>query len=152
MKAAGEGRRECSVCVRAAHSGCAVVGLNLTLGSVPGSAGGNYPGTPSNSRIRSRAPREQLTADFDLDVAVEDENDRELLDGPRRQALERALGDLPERHRELMQALLADPVPSYAEIASRLGVPIGSIGPIRARCLTRLRKQSALREFSDFGD
>jgi RNA polymerase sigma factor (sigma-70 family) len=102
-------------------------------------------------RIRNRAPREQLTAEFAFEVPVEAEHDRELLEALRREALQEALCDLPERHRDLMQALLADPAPSYAEIAARLGIPIGSIGPTRARCLARLRKQSVLRELSDFG-
>ena len=29
---------------------------------------------------------------------------------------------------------------SYAEVAERLGMPVGSIGPTRARCLKRLRQ------------
>lgn len=39
----------------------------------------------------------------------------------------------------LLRALLADPPPSYAELASAFGMPVGSIGPTRARCLDRLR-------------
>jgi DNA-directed RNA polymerase specialized sigma24 family protein len=35
--------------------------------------------------------------------------------------------------------LMADPPASYAEISDRLGVPVGSIGPTRGRCLARLR-------------
>jgi DNA-directed RNA polymerase specialized sigma24 family protein len=34
----------------------------------------------------------------------------------------------------------ADPVPSYAELAAALGMPVGSIGPTRARCLACLRR------------
>jgi hypothetical protein len=30
--------------------------------------------------------------------------------------------------------------PSYAEVARRLGRPVGSIGPSRARCLKKLRQ------------
>ncbi len=33
-----------------------------------------------------------------------------------------------------------DPTPPYEEIAKRLGRPIGSLSPIRSRCLGRLRK------------
>ena len=36
--------------------------------------------------------------------------------------------------------LLAEPEPSYADVAHRLDMPIGSIGPIRARSLERLRR------------
>jgi DNA-directed RNA polymerase specialized sigma24 family protein len=35
--------------------------------------------------------------------------------------------------------LMADPPVSYAEISDQLGVPVGSIGPTRGRCLDRLR-------------
>jgi hypothetical protein len=34
-----------------------------------------------------------------------------------------------------MHALLAEPASSYAEVSVRLGMPIGSIGPIRGQCL-----------------
>jgi len=51
-----------------------------------------------------------------------------------------ALGVLDERCRRLLTALyLEDPAPSYAEIGSREGMPIGSIGPTRARCLFKLK-------------
>jgi len=33
-----------------------------------------------------------------------------------------------------------EPPPSYAEVAAALDVPVGSIGPSRARCLDRLRR------------
>jgi DNA-directed RNA polymerase specialized sigma24 family protein len=35
--------------------------------------------------------------------------------------------------------LMADPPVSYAEISDQLGVPVGSIGPTRGRCLAQLR-------------
>jgi DNA-directed RNA polymerase specialized sigma24 family protein len=34
---------------------------------------------------------------------------------------------------------MADPPPSYAEVAEALALPMGSIGPTRQRCLRRLR-------------
>jgi len=57
------------------------------------------------------------------------------------QALVRlALGTLPERCRNLLGALyFEDPTPSYETISRRLGLPIGSLGPTRARCFERLR-------------
>ena len=54
-------------------------------------------------------------------------------------ALHAAIAELPPRWRELMMMLLDDPAPSYEEISRRLGMPIGSIGPTRGRCLERLR-------------
>jgi hypothetical protein len=40
--------------------------------------------------------------------------------------------------------LMADPPPGYAGISSTLGIPVGSIGPTRARCLERLRRSPHL--------
>lgn len=48
---------------------------------------------------------------------------------------------LPEHCFRLLRALLAAPPPSYAEVAAALGMPIGSIGPTRMRCLKLLREQ-----------
>lgn len=54
--------------------------------------------------------------------------------------LHTALRELGDPCRELLIALYFDPLePSYADIADRLGRAIGGIGPLRARCLARLR-------------
>ena len=53
-----------------------------------------------------------------------------------------AFADLPERSRTLLLLLLlADPPLSYQEISDTLGMPIGSIGPTRARTLADLRER-----------
>ena len=67
-----------------------------------------------------------------------------LVRGERRDALRAAVRRLPARQRALAEALLAEPAPGYAGIAEELGMPIGSIGPIRARCLARLRRDPVL--------
>jgi RNA polymerase sigma factor (sigma-70 family) len=55
--------------------------------------------------------------------------------------LDQGLARLTDKCRELLTALYLDVAePSYAELAERLGIPIGSIGPTRARCLERLRQ------------
>ncbi len=51
----------------------------------------------------------------------------------------RAVQELSERHQELLGLLVASPQKSYEEIGARLGMPVGSIGPTRARVLARLR-------------
>lgn len=57
------------------------------------------------------------------------------------ETLHQGLSLLTERCRELLLALYFDPEqPSYAEVSERLGVPLGSIGPTRARCLKSLRQ------------
>ena len=51
-----------------------------------------------------------------------------------------ALGAVSERCKRLLEALYyEDPTPSYTELSQRLGVPVGSLGPTRARCMQRLR-------------
>lgn len=51
-----------------------------------------------------------------------------------------ALERLSEPCRTLLGLLYGgDEPPSYAELAARLGMPTGSIGPTRARCLGKLR-------------
>jgi RNA polymerase sigma factor (sigma-70 family) len=51
-----------------------------------------------------------------------------------------AIQGLSDPCRSLVVSLFFDPAePSYAEIAVRLGRPLGSVGPLRARCLDRLK-------------
>jgi len=51
----------------------------------------------------------------------------------------RAFEMLPDRCHELLHLLYyAAEEPSYVEIGKRLGLPMGSIGPTRARCLEKL--------------
>lgn len=52
-----------------------------------------------------------------------------------------ALRRLPLRDQRLLTVLMRDPAPAYTEVATELGIPVGSIGPTRARALTRLRRQ-----------
>jgi len=61
-----------------------------------------------------------------------------------------ALAALPGRCRRLVAALYyEDPPPRYAALARRLGMPVGSLGPTRARCIERLR--GILQELSTGG-
>ena len=55
--------------------------------------------------------------------------------------LEAGLSEISESCRELLLALYFQPErSSYAEVAERLGIPVGSIGPTRARCMKRLKQ------------
>ena len=65
--------------------------------------------------------------------------DDELLEAEQREALRRAVDGVPEHERKLMQLLLQEPPLSYDEISAKLGIPKGSIGPTRGRCVARLR-------------
>jgi RNA polymerase sigma factor (sigma-70 family) len=55
-------------------------------------------------------------------------------------ALDQAMQQLESRCRELLTALfLEDPPPSYTQIGRRMAIPVGSIGPMRARCFKKLQ-------------
>ena len=47
--------------------------------------------------------------------------------------------------------LVAEPAVPYAQISAELGLPIGSIGPTRARCLRKLEATSAVQSLADVG-
>ena len=97
-------------------------------------------------RKSGRAVPTELDDDHlaDTGVEVELELDARLDAAQYHQALGAALDRLPERGRALLRVLMADPAPSYAEAAAALGMPIGSLGPTRARCLERLRNSPEL--------
>ena len=102
---------------------------------------------------RTAAQLPQVTGPFaDTDNMADPEAvlaDHELLLAERHAALRQAVSDLPPGYRELIILLTADPPVSYTEISARLGIPIGSIGPSRSRCLARLRRHPALAELMD---
>lgn len=47
---------------------------------------------------------------------------------------------LPDQHQALVSMLFSDPPIPYEVISSRLGIPRGSIGPMRKRIMARLRE------------
>jgi RNA polymerase sigma factor (sigma-70 family) len=63
-----------------------------------------------------------------------------LIADERHQALERAFASLKPRDRALIKMLIREPQPSYEDISRMLEMPVGSIGPTRARILNRLRE------------
>ena len=66
--------------------------------------------------------------------------DERLLADERARDVRDALARLPHRSQRLLEMLMADPPVPHAEISDRLGMPVGSIGPTRSRCLARLRR------------
>jgi len=104
--------------------------------------------TARNECLRSLAARKRVVLGNDeaeLDNAVAaataraPEIDERLLADERDQVVRDAMSRLPGRWQRLMEMLMADPPVPYTEISDRLGLPIGSIGPTRGRCLDRLR-------------
>jgi RNA polymerase sigma factor (sigma-70 family) len=64
-----------------------------------------------------------------------------VLAAEQRAELWRGFGSLPGRCQGLLRLLVADPPPGYGEVAAALGMPVGSVGPTRARCLSCLRRR-----------
>lgn len=50
-----------------------------------------------------------------------------------------ALAQLPPRYEALIRVLMSEDSPRYSEVAERMGIPMGSIGPMRMRALQILR-------------
>ena len=74
----------------------------------------------------------------------------EVVDARERQEqVRKALARTPSHQRELLEALVAEPALSYDEISRKLDIPVGSIGPTRARSLTRLRRDPYLAGLVD---
>ena len=82
-----------------------------------------------------------LTGNPTEEAVLAAEQERE--DADRAALVWQALDRLSARCRELLRVLMASPPPSYAEVAAALGLPLGSIGPTRGRCLQRLREEVA---------
>ncbi|MEA2233247.1 MAG: hypothetical protein QOD83_3063 [Solirubrobacteraceae bacterium] len=83
--------------------------------------------------------REQPTDDPGLgDRRDADEPEATVLAAERRNALNVAVRALPDRQRRLVTVLLTQPALDYRGVGELLSMPIGSIGPNRARALVRL--------------
>ena len=66
-----------------------------------------------------------------------------VLRGEEEEMLWQAFSSLPDRHQILLRLLFADPAPTYQEISAVTGMPLGSIGPVRGRCLAQLRERAS---------
>jgi RNA polymerase sigma factor (sigma-70 family) len=96
--------------------------------------------------VMRKGVREQLTDDLELLETTDcSRPDAALLAAERNDVLQRALGSLPAHQRRLMVLLATTPT-DYRQISARLDMPIGSIGPTRARSLDRLSQNAELRD------
>lgn len=82
---------------------------------------------------------EHVPADWDVpdDALLPDEALAEL---QQQNQVRNAVDRLDERCRSLLLMLFGDDDIPYADVARSLGVPVGSLGPTRARCLEKLRR------------
>lgn len=90
----------------------------------------------ARNQLRSRPEDLELTSSEAVkgesieDTVLRDESDNRLW---------RHIEQLPERCRTLLRVIAFADRPDYAELAKALGMPQGSIGPTRGRCLAKLR-------------
>jgi len=93
---------------------------------------------------RSRSPAMQV---LDAENIPDEQNpvaEEEVLIAERNAALRDALSGLPPCSQQLIALLIQDPPVPYTKISAMLGIPVGSIGPQRARCLEKLRRHPAV--------
>ncbi|MDQ6778134.1 MAG: sigma-70 family RNA polymerase sigma factor [Actinomycetota bacterium] len=94
--------------------------------------------------LRLRGRELQIDDDSFLEAPSEEAAEDRLIVRERDDALRRAFGRIGERCQALLRMLSVPEPPSYEEIGAALGMPIGAIGPTRARCLDKLRRSPEL--------
>ena len=76
--------------------------------------------------------------------------EQQLLAAERHVALRQAFTSLPPRCQQLITLLIHDPPTPNGQISATLGVPVGSIGSMRGRCLHQLRSAPAIATLTTF--
>lgn len=91
--------------------------------------------------VLRRSARTTPSASYGWDTLVDEAEPPEelLLRQERDVALWQAFRRLKPLCQTLLRVLMADPAPSYVDVAAALDMPVGSVGPNRQRCLGRLR-------------
>lgn len=100
---------------------------------------------------RSRVDQGRSEAVFGVDseevMAIPGQRDETpdevIFRGERERQLWNHVQSLPVRCRQLVSVIAFADRPDYAHLAESLGMPVGSIGPTRGRCLAKLRDQLA---------
>ncbi len=91
--------------------------------------------TRSQAKVRPEDMEAANTHDFQTADPVEEE----VLRGETENRLWYHISQLSERCRALLRVIAFADRPDYADLAKALGMPQGSIGPTRGRCLAKLR-------------
>ena len=110
----------------------------------PARVGSWLAATARHECLRSLAAHKKVVpSQDDMELAAVDVYqppvDERLLAAESAQIVREALSRLPGRWQRLLEMLMADPPMAYADISDELGLPVGSIGPTRGRCLAQLR-------------
>ena len=110
--------------------------------------------TAANESRRLTRARQRTLLIGVLDEPVEENGaeapgapDTDLLRRELAQTVQKGLAELPVAQQQLLRLLTGERQLSYREISRILVIPVGSIGPTRARGLARLRATVAVREY-----
>lgn len=108
--------------------------------------------TRNEALVLLRARRRTVATDpvaLPSPPAVEPVAEERLVDDELRRGVQQAFATLSPECRRLLALLTVDPPLSYKEIGELLGMPHGSIGPTRQRCLEQMRRADPLRSLID---
>ena len=115
---------------------------NITRIEQPERIGAWLATTSRRESLRLVRKRSRVTLYGDLLAELPDDDapapDARPLAEERAVIVREAYSRLPSRCQRLLGMMSGDANPSYKEISEILGMPIGSIGPTRGRCLERL--------------
>lgn len=105
--------------------------------------------TAQRESLRHVAHRQRVVpsddeSTFDDHDRLQAPPDEALITREQAECAQAAVATLPDAWRSLLELMTQDPQPSYEQISAELGVPIGSIGPTRGRCVRRLRAMVAI--------
>lgn len=92
------------------------------------------------AKLRGQTVERSSDADLTVLPDAEPSIEESLLTRERDAELYRAVLQLNERCQRLLRVLSASPPPRYEIVSEALGLPVGSIGPTRGRCLDKLRR------------
>ena len=113
------------------------------LGSLrdPDRLGGWLATTASRECLRILREGQTLVGlEIDAVPATDPGVEEQVIDADTAARLWQIVAALPPRGRTIMRALFADEPRPYAEVARATGIPIGSLGPSRARLIDRVRR------------
>lgn len=92
-------------------------------------------------RVAKASRRDIVVADLEVDVPAPRQPSTEnvVLEQDEHRRLWEAVATLDERCQRLLRVVAFDTRPNYQKLSEDLDMPVGSIGPTRGRCLSKLR-------------
>jgi len=92
-------------------------------------------------RVSRNGNKSIAVEDEDLSIRLPQQRSAEMaaVELDENRLLWKAVGQLPERCQRLLRIVAFENRPDYSRLATELGMPVGSIGPTRGRCLAKLR-------------